>query len=225
MASFIDTIKGLAVSNNLIHRVVVAEEANARQGTQSAKTRSEVRGGGKKPYKQKKTGNARQGTIRAPHYAHGGMALAVKPRDYSKKVNRKERRLALLGALGDHAVAGTLVIVDKVSFAKPSTKDAVKFLEKNGLNGTKRILIVLDEYEEATVKSLRNLPEVEVRIAPNKSGLGEGFSTRDLVIARKVVITKSGLASVEATYSGQEAEVAAPTKKATKVKKTEETAS
>src|SRR5689334_4255274 len=78
-----------------IHRVVVAEEANARQGTQSAKTRSDARGGGRKPYKQKKTGRARQGTIRAPHYAHGGMALAVKPRDYDKKVNRKERRLAL----------------------------------------------------------------------------------------------------------------------------------
>src|SRR5207302_8786859 len=82
-----------------LHRAVVAEEANSRQGTQSAKTRSEVRGGGRKPYRQKKTGNARQGTIRSPLYAHGGMALAVKPRDYTKGLNRKERRQASLGAL------------------------------------------------------------------------------------------------------------------------------
>jgi len=104
MAGFLDSLKQVKVSSNLLHRVVVAEEANARQGTQSTKTRSEVRGGGKKPYKQKKTGNARQGTIRAPHYAHGGVALAVKPRDYTKKVNRKERRLALLGAFAGVAL-------------------------------------------------------------------------------------------------------------------------
>src|SRR5689334_21857868 len=86
------SIADIAVSPVTIHRAVVAEEANSRQGTQKAKTRSETRGGGRKPYKQKKTGRARQGTIRAPHYAHGGMAFAVAPRDYEKKVNRKERR-------------------------------------------------------------------------------------------------------------------------------------
>ena len=116
-----DVIANAKAGDAVIHRTVVAEMANARQGTQSAKTRSEVRGGGKKPYKQKKTGNARQGTIRAPHYAHGGMALAVKPRDYAKKVNRKERRLALLGALADKAASGDLVVVDKIAIATPKT--------------------------------------------------------------------------------------------------------
>src|SRR5688572_12496715 len=97
-----DTIANAVVKSVSTHRAVVAEEANARQGTQKTKTRSEVRGGGRKPYKQKKTGNARQGTIRAPHYAHGGMALALSPRDYEKKVNRKERRAAILGAFASH---------------------------------------------------------------------------------------------------------------------------
>ena len=92
------TLANVEVNKGTVHRVIVTEEANARQGTQSAKTRSEVRGGGRKPYKQKKTGNARQGTTRAPQYAHGGMALAVKPRDYTKKVNKKERRLATIAA-------------------------------------------------------------------------------------------------------------------------------
>src|SRR3978361_26649 len=86
----------ISASHTTIHRTVVAEEANSRQGTQSAKTRSETRGGGRKPYKQKKTGNARQGTIRAPHYAHGGVAFAPVPRDYEKKVNKKERRASIL---------------------------------------------------------------------------------------------------------------------------------
>ena len=97
------------------HRAVVAEEANKRQGTQSAKTRSEVRGGGRKPYKQKKTGNARQGTVSAPHYTHGGMAMAVKPRDYEKKINKKERRAALLGALAAHLEAGNVSVIDAIT--------------------------------------------------------------------------------------------------------------
>lgn len=214
MASFVDTLKALNVSGNLLHRVVIAEEANARQGTQSAKTRSEVRGGGKKPYKQKKTGNARQGTIRAPHYAHGGMALAVKPRDYSKKVNRKERRLALLGALGAKAASGDLTVVDKIAFAAPKTKDATAFLEKNKVADVKRVLIILGGHDEATYKCFRNLPNVEVRVAPNKDGKGEAFSTRDLIVAHKVLVTKDAMGAIEATYGAAKADEAdAPAKK------------
>ncbi len=211
MSKFLDTLKELQVSPNLLHRVIVSEEANARQGTQSAKTRSEVRGGGKKPYRQKKTGNARQGTIRAPHYAHGGMALAVKPRGYAKKVNRKERRLALLGALADKATSGSLIVVDKIVFSAPKTKDAVSFLEKNGVADVKRVLIVVAEHDEATVKSFRNLPNVEIRTAPRRDGKGEAFSTRDLLVAHKVVISKDALANVEAAYSGSEAKSEAAT--------------
>ena len=214
MADFLDTLKGLNVSPNLLHRVVVAEEANARQGTQSTKTRSEVRGGGRKPYKQKKTGNARQGTIRAPHYAHGGMALAVKPRDYSKKVNRKERRLALLGALADKASSGALIVVDKIAFTTPKTKDAAELIAKNGAADAKRVLIVLAEHDEATIKSFQNIEGVEVRIAPRKDGHGAAFSTRDLLVAHKVLITKDALATVESTYSSSEKDEPAPKKAA-----------
>lgn len=216
MPNFLDTLKGLEVSPNLLHRVVVAEEANARQGTQSAKTRSEVRGGGKKPYKQKKTGNARQGTIRAPHYAHGGMALAVKPRDYSKKVNKKERRLALLGALADKMNSGAVTVVDKIAISAPKTKDAVAFLAKNKASDCKRVLVVLAEHDDAVNKSFANLSNVEVRTVPRKDGKGESFGTRDLVVAQMIFITKDAVATLEETFSAEKAE--APTKKPAKKK-------
>jgi len=220
MSNFLENLKDLKISPNLLHRVVVAEEANGRQGTQSAKTRSETRGGGRKPYKQKKTGNARQGTIRAPHYAHGGMAFAVKPRDYSKKVNRKERRLALLGAFADVQSSGNLIIVDKIKFENPSTKAAVAFLAKNGAGKVKRVLIVVSQFDDNVVKSFRNLRMIEVRSAPRRDGQGEGFSTRDLILANKVIISKDALATIEATFSAEPEATAAP-KKATKKKEVE----
>src|SRR5690349_15646431 len=105
-----DAIAAVGKLQGPVHRTIVAEQANARQGTQAARTRSETRGGGKKPYKQKKTGNARQGTIRAPHYAHGGVAFAPKPRDYSKKVNKKERRLATISAFSVQANNGNVLV-------------------------------------------------------------------------------------------------------------------
>lgn len=200
-----DAVASTQVNKGTVHRVVVTEEANARQGTQSAKTRSEVRGGGRKPYKQKKTGNARQGTTRAPHWAHGGMALAVKPRSYSKKVNVKERRLATIAAFASQLEAGNVVVVDAIAFAAPKTKDATAFLSALGVNDLKRVLIVLPEYDEATYKSFRNIPGVEVRTAPNREGKGEPFSTRDLLLARKIVISQDALKKAEATWTGQEA--------------------
>lgn len=189
------------------HRTVVAEEANARQGTQSARTRSETRGGGRKPYKQKKTGNARQGSIRSPHYAHGSMALAVKPRDYEKKVNRKERRAALLGALSAHIEAGNLQVLDTIAFAEPKTRQATELLTALGLAGERRVLVVLPQYDEITYKSFRNLPNVSVRTAPSSSqGEGEAaktavFSTRDLLLARKIVIAKDALTRVQEMWA------------------------
>jgi len=206
-----------------IHRTVVAEMANKRQGTQSAQTRAETNGGGKKPYKQKKTGNARQGTTRAPHYAHGSMALAVKPRNYDKKVNKKERRAALVGSLHAQIEAGNVVIVDKLAFSAAKTKSALELLTALGVAGEKRVLVVLAEYDEATYKSFRNLANVVVRTAPvkqaaTKAVAAEGaktkktkaapaavktstFSTRDMLVARKVVIAQAAVARIEEVWS------------------------
>lgn len=195
-------IDELKVSGAVLHRAIVAEEANSRQGTQSAKTRSEVRGGGRKPYRQKKTGNARQGSIRSPHYAHGGMALAVKPRDYTKKVNRKERRAALLGALAAKIAAGDVLVLDKIAFAEPKTKLGRKLLLDNGLGAARSLLVILQAYDETAFRSLRNLQNVTVRTAPGSGAPAEGsvktagFSTRDLLLADKIILTRDALNAI-----------------------------
>lgn len=196
-----EAIATAEVRKSVLHRAVVSEEANSRQGTQSAKTRSETRGGGRKPYKQKKTGNARQGTIRAPHYAHGGMALAVKPRDYSKKMNRKERRLAIIGAFAQQNAAGNVVIAKEISFAAPKTKDATALLAALGLADTKRVLVVIPEHNDTVVKCFRNLPNVVVKCAPNRDGLGESFSARDLLVAHKIVVAQAAMAKIEEAWT------------------------
>ena len=189
-----------------LHRTVVAEEANRRQGTQSAKTRSEVRGGGRKPYKQKKTGNARQGSTRSPHYTHGGMAMAVKPRDYEKKVNRKERRAAILGALSAHLEAGNVNVVESISFSEAKTRQASDLLKSLGLENQRRVLVILPAYDETTYKCFRNLPNVEVRTAP--ASVVEGaeavktavFSTRDLMVARKIVVAQEAFSRIQEVW-------------------------
>lgn len=167
-------ISGAKPVEHVLHRTIVAEEANRRQGTQSAKTRSEVRGGGRKPYKQKKTGNARQGSTRSPHYAHGAMALAVKPRQYDKKVNKKERRAAILGALAMKIESGDLSIADKLAFAAPKTRDAAEILKSFALDKTRRVLVILPDYDQAALKSFRNIPNVEVRTAPTRTVQEDG---------------------------------------------------
>ncbi len=199
-------VKSVEVKKSVLHRAVVAEEANSRQGTQKAKTRSEVKGGGRKPYKQKKTGRARQGTIRAPHYAHGGVVFAPVPRDYEKKVNRKERRLALKSAFAVKADAGDVIVVETIAVKAPKTKDAVAMLKTWGAD-VKRVLVIVPSYDEAVVKSFRNLPNVEVRTAPARiKGVQEGtktqaFSTRDLLLANKVVVAKDALSAIEEAWS------------------------
>lgn len=191
-------------SSMTLHRTIVAEEAAKRQGTQKTRGRSEVRGGGRKPYRQKKTGRARQGSIRAPHYAHGGMALALSPRDYAKKVNRRERRAAILTSFASKVQAGDVVAVDAIRFAEPKTKEAARFLEALGLAGCKRVLVVLPEYDEVAYKSFRNLPGVEVRTAPAR---GEGaaktaaFSARDLLVAHKIVIAREAIERMQEVWS------------------------
>ena len=205
--TFSKLISEAKVSQVTAHRAVVAEEANRRQGTQSARTRSEVRGGGRKPYKQKKTGNARQGTVSAPHYTHGGMALAVKPRDYEKKINKKERRAALLGALSAHVEAGNVSVIDSITFAEPKTKDAVALLVALGFGTQRRVLVVLPQYDQVTHKCFRNLPNVTVRTAPSSSAGGADaaktavFSTRDLLVAQKIIIAKDALTKIEEVWA------------------------
>jgi len=190
-------------AETVIHRAVVAEMANKRQGTQSAKTRSEVKGGGKKPYKQKKTGNARQGTTRAPHYAHGGMALAVKPRSYDKQVNKKERRAAILGAFNQQVEAGNVMLAESIVFSTPKTKQATDLLKAVGLSDAKRVLVVLPTYDETTFKSFRNLPNVVVKTAPSTEAGAKTdvFSARDLLVAHKILVAKDAMAKIEEVWA------------------------
>lgn len=195
-----EPIAKLTVDPSVLHRVVIAEQANGRQGTHCAKTRSETRGGGRKPYKQKKTGNARQGTIRAPHYAHGGMAFAIKPRDYTKKVNRKERRLAIIAAFSQRANGGDVQIVKDLSFKAPKTKDAIEVLKGLGLADVRRVLLVVKDHNEDLLKSFRNLQNVEVRTAPSRDGKASTFSTRDLLVAHKIVVTESAIKAIEESW-------------------------
>jgi len=205
--TFSKAIAEAKVSQVTAHRAVVAEEANSRQGTQSSLTRAQVRGGGRKPYKQKKTGNARQGTVSAPHYTHGGVAFAPKPRDYEKKINKKERRAALLGALSAHIEAGNVSVIDAIAFAEPKTKDAVAMLAALGLGNQRRVLVVLPQYDQVTHKCFRNLPNVTVRTAPASSAGGAEavktavFSTRDLLVAQKIVIAQDALTKIEEVWA------------------------
>lgn len=190
----------------VLHRTIVAEEANKRQGTQKAKTRSEVKGGGRKPYRQKKTGNARQGSTRSPHYTHGGMALAVSPRDYEKKVNRKERRAAILGVLNSKIEAGDVVVSDGLLFAEAKTKAAIDLLKTLELGNARRVLVILTSYDETTYKSFRNIANVTVRTAPATATEEAGgiktatFSARDLMVASKILIDRDALTRIEEVW-------------------------
>ncbi len=144
----------------LMHQVVTAQLAARRSGTQSTKTRAEVRGGGKKPFKQKGTGNARQGSSRSPHMSGGGVAHGPKPRKYDQKTPKKMIKLALRSALSDRAADGKVVVVDSWGFDAPKTKDAIKLLSALGIDG--RALVVVDIDDTNTIKSFLNLPEVQL---------------------------------------------------------------
>ena len=144
----------------VMHQVITAQLAARRAGTQSSKTRAEVSGGGKKPFKQKGTGNARQGSIRAPHYSGGGVALGPKPRKYDQRTPKKMVKLALRSALSDRAAEGKVVVVDSWKFAAPKTKDAKAALSALGVEG--KTLIVVDANDVNTVRSFLNLPEVQL---------------------------------------------------------------
>lgn len=149
----------------LLHQVVVAEQAGARRGTHSTKTRAEVAGGGAKPYRQKGTGNARQGSIRAPQYKGGGIVHGPKPRDYTQRTPRKMLRAALAQALSDRANAGVIYVLEDDVITAPSTKAALACLRGAGLEDRKVLALVAGAHDEAVFKSVRNLPTVRVHRA------------------------------------------------------------
>jgi large subunit ribosomal protein L4 len=155
-----DQVFGVEPNVAVMHQVVTAQLAARRAGTQSTKTRSEVRGGGAKPYRQKGTGHARQGSIRSPQYAGGGVALGPKPRSYRQKTPKKMTKLALRSALSDRAAEGKVVVVEGWGIDSPKTKTARQALETLGLDGT--VLVVLSRDDEAAALSFRNLPQVQV---------------------------------------------------------------
>jgi large subunit ribosomal protein L4 len=198
---------GIQPNVPVMHQVVTAQLAARRSGTQSTKTRAEVRGGGKKPFKQKGTGNARQGSIRAPHYSGGGVALGPKPRKYDQKTPKKMIKLALRSALSDRAAEGKVVVIDDWGFDAPKTKDAKAALQSLGIGG--KALVVVNISDVNTIKSFLNLPEVQlIEVAE--------LNAYDVLCNDYVVFSKSTLpgAAVEAEPAANTATAKAPAKKA-----------
>lgn len=173
---------------SLLHRAVVAHLANRRSGTADTLTRAEVRGGGKKPYRQKGTGRARQGTIRAPHYAGGGVVFGPHPRDYSLGMPKKMRRLALRSALSAKLADKQIMVVADLKLEAISTKRLVEMLEKLGVEG--KTMLILAEPDEIIRKSARNIPWVILRVAPT-------ISTYDVLKSDVVLFTKDAVAKIE----------------------------
>lgn len=193
-----DAVFGVATNVPLIHQVVVAQLAAARQGTHKAKTRSEVRGGGKKPYKQKGTGNARQGSIRAPQYAGGGIVHGPVPRDYSQRTPKKMKAAALRGALSDRArLDQVFVVTGLVEGDKPSTKQARVALER--LSDHKNKLVVVERSDELTQLSARNLSDVHVLSF-------DQLNTYDVLMADDIVFTEGAFNAFLAFNQGGKAD-------------------
>lgn len=186
-----DAVFGVEVKANLMHASVVQQLANKRQGTQSAKTRSEVRGGGRKPWRQKGTGRARIGSIRAPHWTGGGVVFAPKPRDYSFKLNKKEKRYALKSALSARVADGKFIVVDELKLDAPKTKDMVKVL---GNLNVEKALIVLNENDKNVVLSARNIPNVQ-------TALTNTINVYDILRYETFVATKAAVATIEEVYA------------------------
>jgi large subunit ribosomal protein L4 len=180
-----DEVFGVQVNVPVMHRVVRAQLAAARAGTHSTKTRAEVRGGGAKPWRQKGTGRARQGSRRAPQWTGGGVVFGPTPRDHSLRVNKKEKVLALRSALTDRRAGGNLVVVDGLDFDAPKTARAVELLDTLGL-ADRKLLFVVDGLEEAAIKSFRNLPAVHLITF-------DQLNTYDVLASDAVVFTRDSL--------------------------------
>ena len=187
-----EEVFGIEPNEAIVHSVLVNYMANQRQGTQSTKTRSEVSGGGKKPWRQKGTGRARQGSIRAPHWVGGGIALGPKPRSYKYRVNKKERRLAIRSVLSAKVLEKELVVVDKIDFKEIKTKNMVNALNKLKVEG--KTLIVLPEKNENVQKSARNIEGV-------KTSLVNTINVYDLLKYKNLVLTLDTVKKIEEVYA------------------------
>ena len=187
-----DKVFGVEINNNAMHAAVVNHLANSRQGTQSTKTRTEVRGGGIKPWKQKGTGRARQGSIRAPQWTGGGVALGPKPRSYRYSLNKKLRQVALKSALTSKVTENNIIVVDNINIAEYKTKEIVKLLAN--LKVEKKALIVLNEKNDFVVKSANNIPTL-------KTTLSTALNTYDVLNCEQFVITVDAVKKLEEVYA------------------------
>ena len=186
-----DEVFAAEYNEPLIHQAIVAQLANARQGTKSALTRTEVRGGGIKPWRQKGTGRARQGSIRAPQWTHGGVVFAPKPRDFSKKLNKKMRQGAFISAISKKFSDGDVIILDKLTLDSGQTRDAVKVL--NAIGVTKSAIVVTRDVVESVKRAINNIPKVELSPA-------ELLSVYDVVKADKCIFTEEAIMAVQDKY-------------------------
>lgn len=185
-----EAVFGIEPNEAAVHAVVKNHLANCRQGTQSALTRAEVSGGGRKPWRQKGTGRARQGSTRSPQWTHGGVVFAPKPRSYSYSLNKKLKRLALKSVLSDKAAKNAVYVVDGLDFEAPKTKDAVKLLSALGAG---KSLVITDGVKPNVVLSARNIPGVLTTPA-------DILSVYDIVNAKSLVVDKAALATIEGVY-------------------------
>ena len=186
-----DAVFGVEVNEHLMHMAVVQQLANKRQGTQKAKTRSEVSGGGRKPWRQKGTGHARQGSTRAPHFTGGGVVFAPTPRDYSFKLNKKEKRAALKSALTSRVNENKIIVLDEMNFGEIKTKNFQNML--NNLSVSKA-LVVVEEGNTNAVLSARNIPTV-------KTAGTNTINVYDILKYNTVIVTKAAVATIEEVYA------------------------
>ena len=187
-----DSIFGVEINEHLVHMAVLQQLANKRQGTQKAKTRSEVRGGGRKPWRQKGTGHARQGSIRAPQWTHGGVALGPKPRDYSYTLNKKVRRLAMKSALSSKVQNENLIVIDALNMDGFKTKTIVNMLKALNVDG--KALIVTAEADQKVVKSAANIPGV-------KTAAVNTLNVYDILNHDKFIVVKNAVGKIEEVYA------------------------
>ncbi len=187
-----DAIFGIEPNAAVMHHMVVNYLANQRQGTQSALTRAEVSGGGKKPWRQKGTGHARQGSTRAPQWTHGGVVFAPKPRDYSYTVNKKVRRLAMKSAFSAKAASNEIIVIDSITTDKFSTKTMAAMLKAVG--SEKKALIVLPEVDKKVINSARNIPGV-------KTAQVNELNVYDMLNANKLIIAKEAVEKIQEVYA------------------------
>ena len=186
-----DSIFGVEINEHLVHLAVVQHLANMRQGTQKAKTRSEVSGGGRKPWRQKGTGHARQGSTRSPQWTHGGVVFAPTPRDYSFKLNKKEKKVALKSALTSKVADGKLLVLDELKFDEIKTKKFAEVLAN--LKATKAY-VVINENDKNVVLSARNIPDAKTAVCTN-------INVYDIMNANTVVLTKDAVSKIEEVYA------------------------